>query len=153
MADPPSSPNLMYTYSGACHCGAIEVELNLTKPAAAIPVRACQCSFCRRRGTRTVADAAGLATIRASSSIDLERYRFGLSTADYLICKRCGIYVAAVQHDARQLMSVVNVAGLDVPAFRDRAGEAVSYEGETVPQRLARRRTYWMPTVLEIAGQ
>jgi hypothetical protein len=143
----------MYTYSGACHCGAIQVELNFSKPAAEIRVRACQCSFCRRRATRTVADAAGLATIRASSSADLERYRFGLSTADYLICKRCGTYVAAVQDDARQLISVANVAGLDVPDFRDRAGEAVSYEGETVAQRLARRRAYWMPTVLEIADQ
>jgi hypothetical protein len=143
----------MYTYNGACHCGAIQVELNLTEPAAEIRVRACQCGLCRRRDTRTVADAAGLAIIRASSSADLARYRFGLSTADYLICKRCGIYVAAVQHDAGQLMSVVNVAGLDVPEFRAAAGEAVSYEGETVAQRLARRRAYWMPTVLEIADQ
>ena len=143
----------MYNYSGTCHCGAIRVELRLTEPAPEVPVRACQCGFCRRRGTRTVADAGGIATIRAFSSAEVERYRFGHGTADYLICKRCAVYVAAVQLDPGRSISVVNVAGLDVPEFRGRAGEAVNYEGETVADRLARRRTYWMPVVLEIAGQ
>jgi hypothetical protein len=104
----------MYTFSGVCHCGAIRVKLELAKPAAETRVRACQCGFCRRHGTRTVADAEGLATIRIPSPTQLERYRFGHASADYLICRTCGVYVAAIQHEAGRLISVVNVAGLDV---------------------------------------
>ena len=74
MASPQSPPqvaktNAMYSFSGACHCGAIRVKLELTRPAAETRVRACQCGFCRRHGTRTVADADGLATIRVAAEI------------------------------------------------------------------------------------
>jgi hypothetical protein len=116
-------------------------------------VRACQCGFCRRHGTRTVADADGLATIRVASPAQLERYRFAHGSAEYLICRTCGTYVAAIQHEAGRLLSVINVAGLDVEAFRACAGEPVTYEGESIADRRARRRTYWMPAVLEIADQ
>jgi hypothetical protein len=143
----------MYTFSGVCHCGAIRVKLELVKPAAETRVRACQCGFCRRHGTRTVADAEGLATIRIPSPTQLERYRFGHASADYLICRTCGVYVAAIQHEAGRLISVVNVAGLDVEAFRGSAGDPVTYEGETLADRRARRRAYWMPAVLDIADQ
>jgi hypothetical protein len=143
----------MYSFSGACHCGAIQVKLDLTRPAAETRVRACQCGFFRQRGTRTVADKDGLVTIRVASSAQLERYRFGHGSADYLICRTCGSYVAAIQHEAGRLISVVNVAGLDMEAFRERAGEPVNYEGETAADRRARRHTYWMPAVLQIADQ
>jgi hypothetical protein len=143
----------MYTISGVCHCGAIRVKLELAKPAAETKVRACQCGFCRRHGTRTVADAEGLATIRIPSPTQLERYRFGHASADYLICRTCGVYVAAIQHEAGRPISVVNVAGLDVEAFRGIAADPVTYEGETVADRRARRRAYWMPAVLDIADQ
>jgi hypothetical protein len=143
----------MYSFSGACHCGAIQVKLDLTRPAGETRVRACQCGFCRRHGTRTVADKDGLVAIRVASPAQLERYRFGHGSADYLICRTCGTYVAAIQHEAGRLISVVNVAGLDVEAFRGRAGEPVNYEGETAADRLARRRAYWMPAELEVADQ
>jgi hypothetical protein len=143
----------MYSLSGACHCGAIQVKLDLTRPTGETRVRACQCGFCRRHGTRTVADKDGLVAIRVASPAQLERYRFGHSSADYLICRTCGTYVAAIQDEAGRHISVVNVAGLDVEAFRGRAGEPVNYEGETAADRRARRRTYWMPAVLEIADQ
>jgi hypothetical protein len=66
----------MYSFSGVCHCGVIRVKLELSRPAAETRVRACQCGFCRRHGTRTVADADGLATIRVASPAQLKRYRF-----------------------------------------------------------------------------
>lgn len=130
--------------SGTCHCGAIRVALTLSKPAQDTYVRACQCSFCRRRGTRTIADPQGHATVTGEPD-RLIRYRFGLKTADYLLCAACGTYIAAVQSDADRSIAVVNVGGLDIAEFRGRPGEPVTYDGETVEQRLVRRRTYWMP--------
>jgi hypothetical protein len=132
-------------YRGACHCGAISVELELSKPAAETRLRACQCSFCRPRGTRTVGDPSGRAVLRAASPDQLTRYRFGHRTADYLLCRTCGTYVAAVLETGGRRISVVNVAGLGVDAFRDRAADPVNYDGESEADRVTRRQANWMP--------
>lgn len=132
--------------AGSCHCAAIQVDLVLSQAPGELRVRACQCGFCGRRGARTIADPRGAATIRASAPNALIRYRFGLRTADYLLCASCGTYVAAVQPDDSPI-GVVNVGGLGVPEFDDRRSEPVDYSGESVADRVARRRGYWMPIV------
>lgn len=133
--------------AGSCHCGAVQVDLRLSMSPADLTLRACQCEFCGRRGARTIADAGGLATIRAEGPHALTRYRFGLRTADYLLCSLCGSYVAAVQGDDPPV-GVVNVGGLGVPEFDEREPDPVSYAGETLEARLARRRGYWMPVTI-----
>lgn len=138
----------VYSYRGSCHCGAISVALSLSRPASDMRVRACQCGFCRPRGTRTIADAAGTVLISARSPDPIIRYRFGLKTADYLLCSTCGTYVGAVQEEPDGLISVINVGGLDVPEFRGVTADPVIYDGEQLPERLARRRTYWMPATI-----
>lgn len=142
----------VHGYRGSCHCGAITVTLSLPRPAGDMRVRSCQCGFCRPRGTRTVADPAGTALISMASPGQLHRYRFGLKTADYLLCANCGSYIGAVQEEAGGLISVINVGGLDIPAFREIKADPVSYDGETAAERLARRRTYWMPATIAAAG-
>ena len=142
----------MHSYRGACHCGTIEVALILSKPAAEMRVRACQCSFCLRRGTRTVADPGGLARLSAPSAGQLVQYRFGSKTASYLICRSCGTYVAAVLETGNRRLAVINVAGLAVAEFRDRTGDAVDYDGETVAARIARREANWMPIEYDWPG-
>lgn len=81
----------------------------------------------------------------------IRRYRFGLKTADYLLCANCGTYIGAVQEEEGGLISVINAGGLDIPEFRGIAGDPVSYDGEAIADRLARRRTYWMPAKLIFA--
>lgn len=130
--------------AGSCHCAAVQVDLVLSRAPGDLRVRSCQCGSCGRRGARTIADPGGSATIRASGPDALIRYRFGLRTADYLLCASCGTYVAAVQPDD-QPIAVVNVGGLGVPEFDDVTGEPVDYSGESVADRIARRRGYWMP--------
>jgi len=141
------------THKGSCHCGAVAATLAASKPAAELRVRSCQCSFCRRHGTRTLSDPQGHALITTATPEALVRYRFGLQTADYLVCRTCGTYVAAVQDDGGRQIAVINAAGLDIEAFRGRAGEPVSYDGEAAADRRARRRTYWMPIQVRIDGQ
>lgn len=138
--------------AGSCHCGAVQVDLTLSRPPAELRLRACGCGFCGGRGSRTISDPEGEATIRAESPNALIRYRFGLRTADYLLCVACGSYVAAVQPDDPPL-AVINVGGLGVPEFEGREPEPVDYAGETVEARLARRRGYWMPVRLAFSAQ
>jgi hypothetical protein len=145
-------PTPVHRCGGSCHCGAIAVELDLSQPPSTLRLRACQCSFCRRRATRTLADSGGRARIRVKSPDLMQRYRFGLKTADYLLCATCGTYVGAILDAGDGLFAVINVAGLDIPEFQGSAASPVDYDAETVEERVKRRRSTWMPVHIAIAG-
>jgi hypothetical protein len=131
--------------SGSCHCGAIRATLHAARPAAELEARACQCGFCTRHGAITVSDPAGRAVFEIDEAA-LTRYQFETRTGTSLICGRCGMYAGVVLEDGGSMWSVVNVRGLAVPEFKDRVGDRVDYEGETAPQRVARRKQKWTPT-------
>jgi hypothetical protein len=137
----------MHHYRGGCHCGNLRVDVWLPRPASEMAVRSCACSFCRAHATRTVSDAAGQAELRAEDWSDVARYRFGSRTADYLLCRRCGVYVGAACDTAAGLRAVINTRCLLDGAAFDRAAAHPDYDGEAVEQRLARRAANWMPLV------
>lgn len=134
-------------FEGSCHCAAITVRLDLTRDAAETPVRACSCGFCRRHGARTVTDPAGRLEI-VTVDPDAAHRRFALRTADYMICRRCGVYVAAIIETAQGLRSTLNVNVLDCRDAFDPDPPAVDYSGETREQRVARRADHWTPTTV-----
>ena len=136
-------------HTGGCHCGNIHVHLRLAQAPADTPLRACACSFCRAHQTRTLADPAGLFEVWADDWSLVEPYRFGSRTADYLVCRRCGVYVAAVCETAAGLRAVVNVNALADRAGFTQVPSAPDYEGETREARLARRAANWMPAVVK----
>ena len=127
-------------HSGGCHCGNIRVRLRLTKAPAENPLRACACSFCRAHQTRTVADPGGLFEVEADDWSLVEPYRFGSRTADYLVCRRCGVYVGAVCETAAGARAVVNVNCLADRAQFTQAPSAPDYDGETTDARLGASR-------------
>jgi hypothetical protein len=43
-----------------------------------------------------VADLGGLFEVWADDWSLVENYRFGTRTCDFLICRRCGVFIAAV---------------------------------------------------------
>lgn len=145
-------PTPAYRYSGTCHCGAVSVALELSRPAGDFRLRACQCGFCRPRGTRTISDAAGRVGITLKAANAVNRYRFGLKLADYLVCATCGTYVGAVQDDPDRPIAVINVAGLAIPEFEGLDADPVTYADETPDARHARRRSYWMPVTVSVSG-
>jgi len=139
--------------SGSCHCGALSVRFETALKADAVAVRACACSFCRAHGASTVSDPDGHLTIRIATSGAARRYRFGLKTADFLICTQCGVYVAAILPDPDGAVAIVNANAFDGGPPRGDPGEPVSYDGESEFERRARRRAKWTPvTVIETAG-
>ena len=140
-------------YCGSCHCGAIAVEIETSSAAKVLQPRACQCSFCRRHGAGTVADPHGRATIRAQASHEITRYKFAEKTAEFLICATCGTYIAALIQDGDAARSTINVNGLGIDALRTPDPQPVSYDGETVDERIARRKQRWMPTELIFGSQ
>jgi hypothetical protein len=135
-------------HHGGCHCGNIRTVLRLSRSPAESPLRACACAFCRAHATRTIADPAGFFELGAADWSLVERYRFGSRTADYIVCRRCGVYVAALCETAAGPRAVVNVNSLDARAAFTQTPAAPDYDGETTEARLARRAANWMPAVI-----
>ena len=138
----------MHTLSGSCHCGQLRVALRATLAPEAMPVRVCQCSFCRRHGSLSTADPAGDVVLTLGEPAATSRYTFGLRTAEFLVCARCGVYVAAVMPDGDAHLAVVNVLALDDRACFTAAPVWMDYDGEDVAARAARRRARWMRATL-----
>jgi hypothetical protein len=136
-------------HRGSCHCGALKVTYTSDVPPGDTEVRACQCSFCRRHGSRAVSDPGGQAAIEAGQGA-LKRYRFGLGTADYFLCANCGVYIAAVMTEGRRSWSVVIVNALDDADAFSRPALPMIYDAEDEAARRARRRAKWTPTELRV---
>jgi hypothetical protein len=75
----------------------------------------------------------------------LERYRFSLKTADFLLCRRCGVYLGAQIETAHGAFGIINALtmmpvpeGLPVAALAD-------YGSESSNERLERREKRWTP--------
>ena len=133
------------TFSGSCHCGNAEVTLVTAKRPDELGVRACACSFCRRHGARTTTDPEGRAMIRVRDAARLNRYRFNLHSADFLVCRDCGTYLGAVYSEAGRAWVTLNVNAFqnrdDFPA----EASPVVYDSETAADRAARRKARWTP--------
>jgi hypothetical protein len=139
---------------GGCHCGNLELVFETAQPPAGLVVRACGCSFCRRHGGRTVSDPGGRVEILVHDPADLSRYRFGLSTADFLVCRRYGVYVGALMAEADAAWAIVSVNALATPEVFAETAVPVSYDRESETERRARRRARWTPArVTEAAEQ
>src|SRR5262249_48709975 len=124
--------------TGRCHCGNIELALATSVRPEELSLRACTCSFCRRHGARTTSDLAGRVVTTVHHPEQLLRYRFGLRTADFLVCARCGIYVAAVLKEGSSAWATVNVNTLDAVDRLTQSATPVTYEGESAAERAAR---------------
>jgi hypothetical protein len=136
--------------AGHCHCGAIRVILEPGKAVADLPLRACQCSFCRTRGALTTSDPSAHLFVEAAPG-SINRYRFGLRITDFLLCAECGTYVAAISETEAGPKGVVNVTGVAMAGFEGRQPDPMIYDDETADQRLARRQDRWMPvSVVEV---
>jgi hypothetical protein len=143
----------MHVLAGGCHCGNLKVIYKTTvAPEDATP-RACQCTFCRKHNTRAVSDPDGSLAIDVEDARALNRYRFGLGAAEFLICRTCGVYVAAFMADpddgrgyATLMANVLAAEGRYPPAT------ATAYDNEDEAGRRARRRRRWTPATLSVSA-
>ena len=141
---------MAHVFSGGCHCGNLELRFETEIAPERLAVRTCACSFCSRHGARAASDPAGRMQIVVHDSAKLIRYRFALETADFLVCGRCGIYVAAVAGDDLDRHAILNVNVLDDSERFTRAPEPVDYSDESESQRRERRAARWTPVVGDV---
>ena len=81
-----------------------------------------------------------------SDASQLQRYRFGLRTADFLVCRRCGVYIAAMVTAPAERFATININALNERLVL-REAKAISYEGESAAERQRRREQRWTPVI------
>jgi hypothetical protein len=107
-------------------------------------VRACQCAFCRAHDAFSTSDPQGRIAFSAADSL-LQRYRFALRTADFLLCRNCGVYIGAVIEAGSGRYGIINTHSLTPLPESIAAGAPISYDGEETSGRVTRREERWTP--------
>jgi hypothetical protein len=133
--------------AGSCHCRNIAFSLLWEPDPAEIPARACDCSFCTKHGGLWTSHPAGRLTVNVRDPQQVSRYAFGTRTAEFHLCRVCGIVPLVTSRIDGHLYAVVSVNAFDnVPhAILRRA--AASFERESEEIRLARRARNWIAQV------
>ena len=132
---------------GACHCGNLRFTLEWRPAPTEIPARACGCSFCQKHGGVWTSCPQGVLEVRIRDPQQVQRYAFGTRTADFHVCRTCGVVPVVTSEIAGHLYAVVSVnamEGLDAALVR-RA--PASFEAESEAARLARRARNWIADV------
>jgi len=137
----------MAQYEGSCHCGEVcflyETDLRVSEWS----VRACQCSFCRKHGACCTSDPFGTVSFTMGADNHADWYRFGLQTADVLVCGKCGVYLGAVITTDAGRFATLNSRAMVEPLRDLPAASPISYEQESFEQRITRRTRVWTPVV------
>jgi hypothetical protein len=130
---------------GSCHCGNIRFTLDWPGPGHTIPVRACSCGHCRKHRGVWTSHPTGQFRIAIADASQSGQYQFGTKTADFHVCKTCGIVpiVTCVIEGARY--AVVNVNTFDNVDRSELAEAPSNFEGESTESRMTRRRRNWTP--------
>ncbi|HUQ08850.1 MAG TPA: hypothetical protein VM146_00950 [Steroidobacteraceae bacterium] len=133
--------------NGSCHCGNIRFALEWRPEPAAIPARACGCSFCVKHGGVWTSCPAGSLQVRVQRDDRVERYVFGTKTAEFHVCKDCGVVPVVTSTIEGRVHAVVSVNAFDGVEASQLERSPASFDGESEGDRLARRQRNWIGDV------
>ena len=139
-----SSTSASHTLNGRCHCGNVRFALQTSQRPDEIVVRICRCEFCLRHRPRHWSDPQGTLEILVVEPHEIARYRFGHGTADFTICRRCGVYCLAIAEFDGTHRAVAN---LNLALGRDAQPRETFLEAlqENEAERMRRRGANWTP--------
>ena len=132
-------------FEGQCHCGNLGYVFEASAGLGALGLRACMCRFCRVHGARNTSDPNGTMRLSVSDPAKLVRYRFGLKTADFLICGYCGAYIGAHLPGPDGGRMTVNVNTFAEAPPLDFPITPHNFDAEDEVTRIARRKARWTP--------
>lgn len=109
----------------------------------------CTCTFCRRHAAVCANDPSGQLLLEIADASEAVRYRFATTSADYLLCGRCGVFVASVMASDAGAVASLNVNVLGARAAFDQMPEIVLPAAEETPQqRRLRYADEWTVTTI-----
>lgn len=139
-------------FTGGCHCGAVNYRYILPVAVDEIPVRACACSFCTKHTARYTSHPQGQLLIELTAEGTLTGYRFGTETGEAQFCKQCGVYLFMLCEVDTRLCAALNVNSFDNFNLEGRDVPVLQLSGDTIAERLNRRRKFWIQDV-QISAQ
>jgi hypothetical protein len=132
---------------GRCYCGNISFRLDWEPDPVEIPARSCDCTFCMKHGGTWTSYPAGKLEVAIEDPALVSRYEFGTKTATFHVCARCGIVPVVTSDLDGRTYAVVSVKAFEnVDPAMLKPGP-VSFDGEGVESRLARRKRNWIAEV------
>lgn len=134
-------------FSGSCHCKNLRIHLETLRAPEAFAVRRCTCTFCVRHQPRYISDPQGSIEIRVHDQTLLGRYRFGLALADFLFCRQCGVFMAALE-PGTPARAVININTLEEASKFTAEPVSMDFDGEDETARRDRRARTWTPARL-----
>lgn len=132
---------------GKCHCGNLSFSLRWEPDPTTIAARACGCAFCTKHGGVWTSHPDGVLEIMIREPKLLSKYEFGSRTAEFHVCKRCGVVPVATSRIGGRMYAVVSVnalEGVDRTLIRPSTAD---FDGEAQGDRLARRQRNWIANV------
>ncbi|HKD55367.1 MAG TPA: hypothetical protein VKB72_14225 [Steroidobacteraceae bacterium] len=137
--------------SGGCHCGNLRLQMQLTRAPGEYNPRACDCDFCRKHGAAWLSDPQGSLCISVRDARELGKYAQGSGTAELLLCRHCGVLIAACLSAGGRLYGAVNAQVVECDAFG--AAQSVSPHQLSVDDKVRRWQQLWFSDVSIIAGE
>lgn len=137
----------LHDLAGSCHCGNVGFGVAWPLADRVIAVRACGCSFCRKHGGLWTSHPQARLSVRIADPVMLEPYRFGTGTADFQVCRSCGVvpFVTSMIETVRY--AIVNANCLDDLQDIALSEKPFHFDDETVENRLGRRSRTWIANV------
>lgn len=136
------------SFKGSCHCGNVSYDFVTSQNIPDLGIRKCDCSFCTKQGNRYISDPEGELRISYANSDLVQRYAFGTKSADFLVCKTCGVVSIAVSEIGGNEYGIVNVNTLENAEHFSRHSKMMSYDDESLEERLERRKKNWIGKVV-----
>ena len=133
--------------TGSCHCSNIRFDFYLPSEEPIIPIRACGCTFCQKHRGEWTSHPEGRLVAKLAEPEEVNRYQFGHGTADFYICKRCGVAPFVVSTVNGSDRAVVNAHSFDNVPSEELVSSSTDFDGESVDGRLARRDRNWIGDV------
>jgi len=137
-------------FRGSCHCGAIGYRYRTDVAPEQWSIRACQCSFCCAHDALSTSDPSGSVEFTVVDPQLLNRYRFGLRTADFLLCRKCGVYIGALIETENGQFGIINTHALLQTPEALAATQSMRYDTEDVGGRVSRREERWTPAEMKL---
>lgn len=135
----------MHNVIGGCHCGNIQVSLQLSRTPDRYQPRACDCDFCRKHGAAYVSDSKGSLIIQIREPQERSRYTQGSGQAEFLLCRTCGVLVGAFHRHGAHTYATVNVRALQATTFA--AEQTASPQQLSPDQKVNRWQDIWFSRV------
>lgn len=140
-------------FEGGCHCGEIRVTLSSAGGAAQLAPRHCSCTFCQKHQGLYVSAPDGELKIAIAGRDSVNRYAFGHKTAEFLVCKTCGVVPTVISEIDGTLYGIVNANALEPPLPVDESRiPTADYGAEDKADRLDRRKQRWIGAVTVTVG-